>query len=212
MNRIAVDLQKRIVSERKQGKSIPEISKELHISKTTVQRYVQSVRVTGKNLRRLKERQGGSKERAAALRENIMLEVAQHIGSLSVRDRQMLLFGLYWGEGTKRDFGLINSDPKLIQTFIASLSTLGITKSRLSLSIRVHEGINIAETKSYWSKVTAIPESRINFVEIIQGNKKGKLPYGMCRVRVTNGIRERLYVQLAIDWVGKDAHKRVLST
>ncbi len=193
------------------GKSIPEISLLVGVSKTTVQRYVQTVEVPVEYRQRLREKQGGAKDRAIAVRKNVAREVESEIGALSERDRRMLLIGMYWGEGTKKDFGLINSDPLLIQAFISSLYAVGITKSRLSLSLRVHEGVSIQEARKYWSETTSLPQESIVFVEVIRGRKQGKLPYGMCRVRVRSGIRERLHVQTAIAWVGKDARKRVLS-
>lgn len=211
MHRIPLAQQKQIQGARMKGKSIPEISLLVGVSKTTVQRYVQTVEVPVEYRQRLREKQGGAKDRAIAVRKNVAREVESEIGALSERDRRMLLIGMYWGEGTKKDFGLINSDPLLIQAFISSLYAVGITKSRLSLSLRVHEGVSIQEARKYWSETTSLPQESIVFVEVIRGRKQGKLPYGMCRVRVRSGIRERLHVQTAIAWVGKDARKRVLS-
>jgi hypothetical protein len=117
----------------------------------------------------------------------------------------------YWGEGTKKDFGVINSDPMLIQSIVLSLMELGICSERLSLSLRLHSDVSIEESKNYWSKITGLPDTAINRIEVIEGKKKGKLKYGMCRIRVKKGIRERTLVQTCISLIGKESNKKLVS-
>ena len=212
MQKIASYKQKTISQLRLSGKSIPEIARETGIGKTTVQRYVKSIAVPEKYLKMLREKQGGSKSRAAGLRANILENVRTGLGVPSKRDSLFLLIGLYWGEGTKRDFSIINSDPFLLQAFIAGLNDLGIPKERLHLSLRVHSNISIPQAKMFWSKTTGLPQSAIGRIEVIEGKKKGKLPHGMCRVRVRSGIRDRLFIQSAIELIGKDSSKKVVSS
>lgn len=212
MQRISEELQTRILELRKVGNSIPEIVRQTGVAKTTVTRYVSGVTIPDEYLRQLKEKQGGAKDRAKDMRENILSDVEQRLGTISERDRLFLLIGLYWGEGTKKDFEIINSDPFLIQAILCSLQYLNIDKNRITLSLRLHRGISIPEAKAYWSRTTGIDESRINRIEIIEGKKKGKLKHGMCRIRVQSGIRERLFIQTAISLIGKDCNERVLST
>ncbi len=195
---------------RRQGKSIPEISRETGIAKTTVLRHVRGVAVPEEFKVRLREKQGGSKDRAKALRENMTEEAESVLGEFSRRDQLLLLIGLYWGEGTKKDFSIINSDPALLQAFIHCLGTLHISRERLALSLRVHREISIPEAKKFWASITGLSTQCIERVEVIDGKKKGKLPYGMCRVRVRSGIRERLLLQSAISLIGK-ASKEALS-
>lgn len=212
MNRIPIEKQEEIQKLRRLGFSIPEIALQTATAKTTVTRYVKGIEISKEYLQRLKEKQGGAKERAAGLRANVLTQVQGTLGVLSERDRLVLLIGLYWGEGTKRDFSMINSDPFLIQAFITCLYSIGVSKARLSLSLRLHAGLSVLNAKKFWSKTTGIKESSIGRIEIIEGKKKGKLPYGMCRVRVTSGIRDRLLIQSAISIIGKDAHKRLVSS
>lgn len=201
-----------LVTLRKQGKSIPEISKETGVAKTTVLRHIRGVQVPDEFQLILREKQGGSKDRAKALRVNTATKVEKLIGNISLRDYLFLLIGLYWGEGTKRDFSVINSDPILIQTFIYCLKTLKIPEDRLSISLRVHTEISIPQAKTFWAQTTGLSNGIIKRVEIIEGKKKGKLPYGMCRVRVRSGIRDRLFIQSAIALIGKECGKRLISS
>lgn len=211
MRKIATGERERILALRVDGYSIPEIVRISGSAKTTVQRYAKGIEVPIHLLKRLKEKQGGAKDRAKALRENISEAVSEKLGTLSKRDSLILLIGLYWGEGTKRDFSLINSDPYLIQTFIQCLYAFGIRKERLSLSLRVHSNISVVGAKKFWSYTTGLSEEKIGRMEIIEGKKKGKLPYGMCRVRVRSGIRDRLFIQTSISIIGKDFGKKVVS-
>src|SRR3989344_3127122 len=208
MRRHSEDLRLRIVALRRSGKSIPEIVAETGVAKTTVQRYVLGIVVPPEYRKILREKQGGSKERAAGLRANILETSSRQLGDITDRDLLLLLVGLYWGEGTKRDFSVINSDPQLIQTFLYCLYSRGIKKDRISLSLRVHDDISINAAKKFWSATTGLALTSIGRVEVIAGKKKGKLPYGMCRVRVRSGIRDRLMLQTAISLIGKDCAKK----
>jgi hypothetical protein len=213
MNKLSDKLHENLIQLRKTGMSIPEISKATGIAKTTVQRHIKAVEVPEQFLRALKEKQGGSKKRALALRENILEDSIEILGDLSPRDKLILLTGLYWGEGTKRDFEVINSDPFLIQTVILSLTqVLGINSDRISLCLRLHKGISLAKAKLYWSQVTGISIKTIKRVELVEGKKKGKLPHGMCRIRVKEGIRERIFIQSLIKLIGKECAKEVVSS
>jgi len=200
-----------LVDLRKHGKSIPEISRETGTPITTVQRHIKGIQVPHEFQAILREKQGGSKDRAKGLRLNIATNVEKLLGKLSNRDYLFLLVGLYWGEGTKKDFTVINSDPFLIQTFIHCLKTLNIPNDRLSLSLRVHTEISVSQAKTFWSRTTGLPKELIERVEVIEGKKKGKLPNGMCRVRVRSGIRDRLLIQTAIALIGKECSKRIVS-
>ncbi|MDD2657467.1 MAG: hypothetical protein PHD04_02270 [Candidatus Pacebacteria bacterium] len=212
MYRILSDEQhKYLVKLRKQGKSIPEISRETGTPITTVQRHIKGIQVPLEFQTILREKQGGSKDRAKGLRANINVKVEKLLGKISQRDYLFLLIGLYWGEGTKKDFTIINSDPLLLQTFIYCLRTLGITDDRLSLSLRVHAEISISKARAFWAQTTGLSEQLIERIEVIEGKKKGKLPHGMCRVRVKSGIRDRLLIQSAIALIGKECSKRIVS-
>ena len=147
MQKIALEVQKTIVSLRLVGRSIPEISREIGVAKTTVQRYVVNIKVPQEYQELLRQKQGGAKMRASALRSKTYCYAQELLKEPSERDRLMLLVGLYWGEGTKKDFGIINSDPALIQSFTCSLSCIGVAKERLSISLRVHSDISILKAE-----------------------------------------------------------------
>jgi hypothetical protein len=188
----------------------PEISQETGIAKTTVQRHVKRVVVREEFREILRQKQGGSQERTKGLRDNSMARAAELINDAGAREYLFLLIGLYWGEGTKQDFAIINSDPVLIQSFIVCLHYLKVPKERISFALRVHADISIEEAKKFWAKTTGLSADGISRVEVIEGKKKGRLPYGMCRIRVRSGIRERLLIQSAIALVGAKLSKQIV--
>ena len=107
---------------------------------------------------------------------------------MSGKERLIFAVALYWGEGNKKDFGLTNSDPELIRVFVWSLENLfSIDKNRLRVSIRIFEDMNRAKCLDYWSKIIGLPVEKFVNVDILRGKKKGKLKYGICRVRILKG-------------------------
>ncbi|MHB1316669.1 MAG: hypothetical protein ACYCZW_02310 [Minisyncoccota bacterium] len=82
---------------------------------------------------------------------------------------------------------MINGDPILIRVFITCLRELGVTNRELKISLRLFEEINVDDAIKFWLETLNLPKNSITKINIIRGNKKGKLKYGMCRVRVEKG-------------------------
>ena len=100
------------------------------------------------------------------------------------------MIGIYWGEGTKRELNIINSDPILLRAFLEFVKEIGVTKDRIKASVRVYENINQNHAINYWSNILNLDKKQFYKVEIIEGNKKGKLEFGMCRLRVEKSSKE----------------------
>lgn len=176
---------KQIKSLRETGHSISEICAALKRGKSTVQRYVKNVAVLPKFADVLKRKQGGSIARAEKLWKKSEIYAEKLLNKINKKEKLLVLAAIYWGEGTKRELNIINSDPDLIRVFIACLKEIGVGGDDLRVSVRVYGNININKAKKYWAKVCGINIKNIINVNVLKGNKVGKLPYGMCRVRVT---------------------------
>lgn len=177
-----------IVSLRKKGYSIQEISKELFLPKTTVCKYVRGVKVALEYKNQWLSKRGGSTRRMLLEQEAAYEYALDKVGVVS--DKELLLFiaALYWAEGSKDDFGLSNTDPMLIKTFMRGLtSVLHVDRSDFRVSIRTYEDLDREKCIKYWMEVTNLPRSQIISVNVLYGKKSGKLEYGMCRVRVKKG-------------------------
>lgn len=94
---------------------------------------------------------------------------------------------LYWGEGAKRDLSFCNSDPGMIRMFAHCLLQMGVNKEDLKITVRIYEDIEKRNAVSFWSRTLGMPVKQISNVNVLKGRKKGKLKYGMCRIRVRKG-------------------------
>ncbi len=172
---------------RRRGYSINEIVSELSIPKTTVWHHLQTVTVLPKYAPILRSRRGGSAKRAKARRVAALTWAQSLLADPATRTPLLVATGLYWGEGTKKDFGFLNTDSRLIETFLSCLAKLGVVKSRLKVGIRIYEDLDKTEAIHHWAKITQVSPERITSVEVLSGRKKGKSPYGMCRIRLAKG-------------------------
>jgi hypothetical protein len=178
---------KKIRSLRMVGNSILEISRKTGRGKATVSRYVQGVQVSARYIHVLREKQGGSRTRALKAWGVAQQKAKKMLTPpFSKRERLIALASLYWAEGTKRELGFINSDGMMIKMFIEYLSDLGVRKEDLQVSLRLFEDADHSLAIQYWTKILDIKSDHIRSINVLKGKKQGKLPYGMCRVRVKN--------------------------
>jgi len=173
---------------RKKGYSLPEIAKELNVGTASVFRYTQGVEILPQYWKEWHGKQGGSIKRMKLREQEAINKAAIEIPSLSIKEKLIFLSALYWGEGNKKDFNLINSDPELIKIFINGLGEVfSIPKDKLRISIRIYEDLNINKCLKFWSSITGVPVNKFKSVNILKGKKIGKLEYGMCRIRIEKG-------------------------
>lgn len=172
---------------RNQGFSYKEISKELGVAVSTVSRYSQGIFLNEKAQDRLKSRRFHSHINAIE-KWRLSTELAKKkVGEISERDLLIILACLHWGEGSKRELSFINSDPEMVRVYVRGLRLLGVSKSQINYTLRSYRGHNDADLINFWSKTLSIDKSDILKIHHIEGNKVGKLKYGMCRVRVRKG-------------------------
>lgn len=171
---------------RKNGLSIPEISRQLSIPQTTVTRHVKRVKISDASFRVWKAKRGGSIQRKEAKEKNALEEAKGLLKEVSEREKILFFSALYWGEGSKNDFGLSNTDPNLIAVFVSILrQVFHIQDNQLRVSIRIYEDLDKDSCLQFWSRIVKIPKEEFVNVNIVPGKKKGKLRYGMCRIRVS---------------------------
>ncbi|EKD64607.1 MAG: hypothetical protein ACD_50C00338G0012 [uncultured bacterium] len=173
---------------RQKGWSLPEIKKEINVGYGTIFRYVKNVPILPEYQKFWLEKRNSSKRRKKIAEEEAIKKAKQTILSLSEKEKIIFLTALYWGEGSKHEFGLSNTDPDLVRVLINGLrQTLGISSDRLSLSIRIYEDLDREKCLKFWSGVTGVPVDKFISVNVLKGKKAGKLEFGMCRVRIKKG-------------------------
>lgn len=178
---------KRIVQLRKRGHSLPEIRNVTGHGKATIFKYIQNVEIHPRFIERWNNRRKSSISRMIENQRKARIEAETTIREITRKDKILIIGCLYWAEGNKKDFSLSNTDPVLIKTFVKYLSEIGVKKNDLRVTIRVYEDINIKKACKFWARVVGISVNKIRNVNILKGKKKGKLKYGMCRIRVTKG-------------------------
>jgi len=177
----------RIVSLRQKGHSLPELKRKLPFGYGTIFKYIGGVEILPEFKDFWLDKRRASVYRMKKEQERARKDANRTIKTLSKRERIIIATCLYWAEGSKGDFSLSNTDPVLIRVYVKCLETLGVDKRRLTINLRIFEDINKEKACEFWSKTVGIPRSRVSYVVMLGGKKKGKLEYGMCRVRVTKG-------------------------
>lgn len=188
----------KIKTLRQQGWSLPEIKNETKVGYGTVYRYIKDVEILPEHKASWFGKRGGSKKRKNLAEKYALNKAQSAISDLSDKERLLILTALYWGEGSKTDFGLSNTDPELIKIFIGGLRKIfKIKETEFRVSIRIYEDLDKDTCLDYWSEITGIPKNKFVSATIIKGKKRGKLPYGMCRIRVRKGGNVLKYIVAA---------------
>jgi hypothetical protein len=178
-----------IRSLRETGHSINEISRQVKCSKSTVQRYIKDVVVHEEYVSVLKDKQRVSVRRSRLMWNQEERKAKSFLNSMSERELIMLMIGLYWGEGTKRELNLINGDPYLVRTFLSGLYALGAKREDVRLSIRVYGKKHIKSSSSFWIAHLGLTPEHIVGYEILENSGETRLIHGMCRVRIQKSQR-----------------------
>lgn len=179
---------KKIKLLRQKGYSLPEIKKEVQVGHGSVFRYIQGVEILPEYKQIWHSKRGGSLKRMKIAEKKAGEKAESFFPSLNLKEKAIFLAALYWGEGTKKDFSFSNSDPKMIKVFVRGLKEVfNIDKNRLRVSVRIYKDLDRNRSLDFWSKITGISAKRFMNVNILDGKKKGKLLYGMCRVRIIKG-------------------------
>ncbi|MCX4511371.1 hypothetical protein OHA27_13850 [Streptomyces sp. NBC_01619] len=158
------DLRARARELRQQGMTYDQIQMELGCSKSSISLWVRDLP---------KPERGRSREEAAEIarkgwevrlrlregeRKETKANATSEIGTLTDRELFVLGIGLYWAEGTKdkpharrERVTFVNSDPGMIQTFLAWLDLLGVERDRLAYHVMIHESADVTAAERYWA-------------------------------------------------------------
>ena len=173
---------------RRTGHTLGEIVNKVQLPKTTVWHHIKDVSISAKYIKIFAKKQAGSIIRASREWDRARSEARSFIPRhLNNNIAAILASALYWGEGAKRDFNLANSGPEFIKLFMNCMQKLGISPKQFALHVRIYGDLDSKKAIRYWTMITKIPQSNIVKIEVLKGRKYGKLPYGMCRIRLYKG-------------------------
>jgi hypothetical protein len=192
---------RKIQNLRKTGHTLSEIKTITKRSNGTIWKYIKGVSVLQKYKGIWKAKRGGSKAKSKYNWKEAQKKASSIIKEISFKERMLILSCLYWGEGNKTELNLINSDPSMIKVFISCLKDLGIKNDELKISLRLFENIDKEKAIYFWTKTLELPKNTIQKIDVIKGNKVGKLKYGMCRLRVKKGGKYFKLIMSMIDLI-----------
>ncbi|MGA2967938.1 MAG: hypothetical protein ABSD69_02100 [Candidatus Levyibacteriota bacterium] len=173
---------------RARGYTIPEICSKLKIAKTTVFYHAGKITILPDFMDSWRIKRGGSKRIKSLKEERALKEAEILLKDISKKEKTLFISALYWAEGNKKDFMLTNTDPNLIKVFVSGLREIfNIQNERLRMSIRIYEDMDAGKCLDFWSNVVNLPKEQFQHISVLKGKKKGKLEFGMCRVRVSRG-------------------------
>lgn len=211
------DLRDRARELRGQGWTYNEIQAELGCSKSSVSPWVRDLphpepRCTPEE-QRARMNAGLARLRAEQerVREETKRQAAESIGELSDRELFMAGVALYWAEGQKskpyqrREAVIfINSDPGVIQVYLAWLDLLDVPRERLRFRVMIHETADVATAERYWADLVDIDAAALQPTTLKKHNPKtvrrnvGDAYRGCLVVRVLQGAE--LYCRIEGWW------------
>ncbi|WP_369247155.1 hypothetical protein [Streptomyces sp. R41] len=179
------DLRDRARELRRQGWTYNEIQAELGCSKSSASLWVRDLphpepRCTPEE-QRARMNAGLARLRAEQdqARQESKREAAEAVGDLSDRELFMAGVALYWAEGQKskpyqrrESVTFVNSDPGVIQVFLAWLDLLDVTRERLRFRVMIHESADVAAAEHYWANHVGGDSSSFNKTTLKRHNPK----------------------------------------
>lgn len=210
------------IKMRKEGKSIKEIARILHVSKASVSVWVRNVQLSEKVISKLKQR-GTSADiverrrltrlsNEDTIRAKQIQDASEEVFNLSKKELFIIGVMLYWAEGGKTKRGLVrvaNSDPKIIQIMMKFFRIIcEVPESKFRGHIHIHSHMAKEKAEVFWSEISGIPVSQFfkTYSKPSKASlgKKDSIPFGtfeicICDTRLflrikgwMNGIYDKL--------------------
>ncbi|MFI5757527.1 hypothetical protein [Streptomyces sp. NPDC051569] len=152
-------------------------------------------------------------KRREAERREAKEQAEREIGVMT--DRELFVAGvaLYWAEGAKSKphhpqerVSFINSDPEVIETFLAWLDLVDVDRGRLRFQIQIHESADVTASEHFWAGVVGIDVTALSKTTLKRHNPKtnrkniGDSYHGCLNIRVLQSAD--LYRRIEGWWYG----------
>ncbi|MFD8225130.1 hypothetical protein ACFV16_13280 [Streptomyces massasporeus] len=213
------DLREKARELRLQGWTYDQIQVELGCSKSSISLWVRDLPKPER--KRTPEEASAIARRGWEATLRLRDEERQHtkevakqaVGTLSPRELFLVGVGLYWAEGGKdkpydrrENVCFVNSDPGMIEVFLAWLDLLGVERERLRFTVMIHESADVAGAERYWADLVGAGRSAFNKTTLKRHNPKthrknvGDSYRGCLVVKVLKGAD--LYRRIEGSWYG----------
>ncbi|MFE0135845.1 hypothetical protein ACFWY6_30385 [Streptomyces sp. NPDC059037] len=179
------DLRERARELRLQGMTYDQIQVELGCSKSSISLWVRDLpkpeRRDPSEQARLAARKRWEHELAVRddARKHTKAAAAREIDAMSERELLVAGTALYWAEGTKdksyarrENVIFVNSDPGVIQIYLAWLNLLGVEPERLKYRVMIHMTADVKGAEHYWADMVGVDVSTFQKTTIKKHNPK----------------------------------------
>ncbi|MFF4663995.1 hypothetical protein [Streptomyces sp. NPDC001282] len=166
------DLREKARELRLRGMTYDQIQVELGCSKSSISLWVRDLPKPERKRTReeasaiAKRGWEATLKRREAERQRTKQVATEEIGTLSPRELFLLGVGLYWAEGSKAKphrpqerVTFINSDPHMIEMFLAWLRLLGVRPDHLRFHVHIHETADVPAAEQFWQTLTGADAS-----------------------------------------------------
>ncbi len=172
---------------RRAGRSIRSIAQQLKVSKSSASLWCEDIQLTAEQITLLDDK--ARPARYAAILKGAQAnhqrkldriayweqEAVKDIGIVGKRELFFIGLGLYFGEGSKKEyFQFTNSSPELIKLCIEWLKLLNISTQELNCRVFINEihreRAEIVQNR--WVEITGIPKDNFAPVTFIQSKLK----------------------------------------
>ncbi|MDQ0831484.1 transposase [Streptomyces achromogenes] len=213
------DLRHRARELRLQGRTYDQIQLELGCSKSSISLWVRDLpkpeRRDPAEQARMASRKRWEHELAVRdeARRRTKTAAAAQLGTMSERDLFIAGIALYWAEGSKdkpysrrENVTFVNSDPGVIQLYLAWLNLLGVEPARMTYRLMIHMTADVEGAVRYWAELAGVDTSAFQKTTIKKHNPKtlrknvGETYRGCLVIRVAKGAD--LYRRIEGWWSG----------
>ncbi|MFJ4125098.1 hypothetical protein ACIP3U_27690 [[Kitasatospora] papulosa] len=214
------DLRAKARELRLQGMTYDQIQVELGCSKSSISLWVRDLPKPERSRSaieqaRLAGRMRWDHELAVRDRERQQTKstAKAEIGDLTDRELLLVGAGLYWAEGTKdkpydrrENLTFVNSDPGMIETYLAWLALVGVTRDRIRFRVMIHRTADVAAAERYWAELVGVDASALQRTTLKKHNPRtarkntGESYHGCLVIRVSQGAE--LYRRVEGWWCG----------
>ncbi|MEU5715465.1 hypothetical protein AB0G71_06680 [Streptomyces sp. NPDC020403] len=214
------DLRAKARELRLQGMTYDQIQVELGCSKGSISLWVRDLPKPERSRSAMEQARIAGRMRwdhelavRDAERQRTKATAKKDVGTMT--DRDLLLAGaaLYWAEGSKdkpydrrETVTFINSDPGVVEVYLAWLALIGVVPERLRYRLMIHETADVRAAEHYWAELVGVDPSAFQKTTLKKHSPKtvrknvGDAYRGCLVIRVSQGAE--LYRRIEGWWHG----------
>ncbi|ARF73016.1 hypothetical protein B7C62_12620 [Kitasatospora albolonga] len=213
------DVREKARELRLQGMTYDQIQVELGCSKSSISLWVRDLPKPERKRTREESSAIGRRgweatlQRRDAERQAQKQRASDEVGAMTNRELFLVGVSLYWAEGSKSKpyrtqerVTFVNSDPGMIEVFLAWLRLLGVDDEHLRFHILIHETADVAGAERFWADLTGAGPAAFGKTSLKRHSPKtnrknlGENYRGCLAVRVLKSAE--LYRRIEGSWYG----------